>query len=132
MREHAGGFGSRREADLLPAAPERAHVLDEMPAGALDVPGDDARGAVGILALETGDEAAMLLDDRLAARPAEGETAADRAQRLAMPPPEIDGVPVVVAVIDGEVEAFVEAAIGFGTAEAADLDFRLDRLQPPD
>src|SRR5262245_51841438 len=103
-----GVAGAGNEAGPLPAAPRCTHMLDQVTARALDMSRDDARGAVGVLALQARDQASMLFDDRLPPGAAEGEATADRAQRLAMAPPEVDGVPVVVTVVDGEMEAFIE------------------------
>ena len=98
----------------------------------LDVPRDDAGGALGVLPLHARDQLAMLLQDRLPAGAAERDPRADGAQDLAMAPPHVDGVAIVVAVVHDAVKTLVAHAVGVGIVEPRRFDLCLDRLQPRD
>ena len=90
---------------LRAALARPARIARSGGAPTLDVARDDAGGAFGVLTLHACDQFAVLDEDRLPARPAERDAAADGAQDLPVAPPHVGGVAIVVAVVDDAMKA---------------------------
>ena len=71
----------------------------------------------------------MITDDLRSPREGEIELAADRAEHLAMFPPQLRGVPIVVSLIDQGVEFGVEVAVLDLVSKIVGLDLALDPFQ---
>ena len=100
-----------------------------MQAGSFDVAGDELGGLIGIASLDVRDEFAMITDDLRSSRQGEIEPAADRTKHLAVLPPQLSSVSIVVSLIDQGVEFGVEVAVLDLVDEVVGLDLALDPFQ---
>src|SRR5438876_200815 len=71
----------------------------------------------------------MLADDLTASSESIVETLGDRPQHLAMPPPDLGRVPIVVALVDDGMELHVETAVEHRIDEIVLFDEALDPLK---
>ncbi len=105
------------------------HMLEDVKAGPFDMARDELGGLVRVAGLDVCDEFAMIADDLRPSRQGEIEPAAHRAEHLAMLPPQLGSVPVVMSLIDQGVELGVEVAVLDLVGEIVRFDLALDPLQ---
>src|SRR3989337_2446095 len=77
-----------------PSGVARTHLFEDMPAGTLDMAGNEFGRLVGFSRFYVRDEFAVLANDRGTPREREIETPADGSQHFAMLPPKFGGMAV--------------------------------------
>src|SRR5688572_16501941 len=100
-----------------------------MPTGTLDVACDKFGGQIGLAGLHQRDEFAVLAHDCGASREGEVETPGNRPQNLAMLPPELRGMAVVMPLVHHGVECRVEFAVPEYVGKVVLFDQALDTLK---
>ncbi len=103
-----------------------------MLAGAAHMLHDDRNGRLGILRRDGRDQRPMLFQHRPAPAERHREAAIDGGQRIALPPPEFDRNPIVVALVHGAVKGQVEFGHPGRIAEIDRFVLVLDRFEALD
>src|ERR1700730_5979072 len=101
------------QTDILsgPSGVARTHLFENMPAGTLDMAGNEFSRLVGISGLYERDEFAVLANDRGTPREREIETPAHGSQHFAVLPPKLSGMAVIFPLIHHRVEGGMQLAV---------------------
>ena len=94
-----------------PSSVARTHLFENMPAGTLDMAGNEFGRLVGFSRLHVRDELAVLANDRGTPREREIETPAHGSEHFAVLPPKLSGMAVIVPLIHHGVEGGIQLAV---------------------
>jgi len=109
-----------------PGSRHGAHMLEDVETGSFDVARHELGGLIGIACLDVGNEFAMIADDLRTPGESKIELPADRAEHLAMFPPQLRGVAIVVSLIDQGVKFGIKIAVLDLVGEVVELDLALN------